>query len=138
MFMVINIEDFVGESNREVSSLGGRSWNYAKLLALSDEDFAEFYFNLMKEYGENEFLWEDGNNPSCSECHGAIFSPKDLRKYYESNLHPKCFQKVYEQYFLPSRIKSPWQTSDELSLYFDFVNKYFERVSQLKISSQAL
>ncbi len=124
--MAININDFVDKENKFIQAYGGRSWDYKKILTLSDEDFAEFYLKTMEEYRDHDGWWDEGKIPSCSECHKEIAEPKELRRYYGSALHPECFEKVYRQYFLPALRENNLKTSSPIS-------KYFERVSKLRI-----
>ena len=120
--MGINLDDFVDKNDAFVRAYGERAWNYKKLLTLSNEEFAEFYLKSMEEYKDLDGLWKDGKVPSCSECHREISEPKQLRRYYGASLHPECFEKVYEQYFLPSVGKSS-----------KVIVKYFERVAKLRL-----
>jgi hypothetical protein len=124
--MAININDFIDKNDAFIQAYGGRSWDYKKLLNLSDEEFAEFYLKNMEEYRDNDGWWEKQKAPFCSECHKEISGPKELRRYYGASLHPECFKKVYEQYFLPSGGKSSLEKNS-------LISKYLERVSKLKL-----
>lgn len=124
--MTININDFVDKNDSFVQSLGGRSWDYKKLLDLSDTDFAEFYLKVMEEYRDNNGWWGDKGIPSCTDCHKEISEPKELRRYYGSSLHPECFERVYRQYFLPALRENSSKSGN-------LIKKYWERVSKLRL-----
>jgi hypothetical protein len=123
--MVIHIEDFVDKKNNLTKALGGRSWDYNKLLALPDDEFAGFYLKIMEEYRNKDGWWGKKGAPSCSECHKEISEPKELRRYYGSSLHQECFNHVYRQYFLPSLKENNLKPQSPIA-------KYWERVSKLK------
>jgi len=72
----------------------GRNWNYEKIVALSRDEFAEFYFALMAEYRDDDKWWEKGH-VICKECHQEIPGPEKLRRFYGNTLDPTCFLKVY-------------------------------------------
>lgn len=124
--MTININDFVDKNNKFIQAYGGRSWDYNKLLALPDKEFAEFYLKIMEEYKDFDGYWGEKGIPCCSECHKEISGPKELRRYYGASLHPGCFEKVYKEDFLPSLRENNLKKSS-------LISKYFERVSKLRI-----
>ncbi len=82
----MNIEDFVARD--------AYGWlltrDYKKILALSDEDFAQLHLELMRGYN----WWNMNVKPDCWECSKSIERPEDLRRYYGQNLHPPCFRQV--------------------------------------------
>ncbi len=69
----------------------GRAWDSKKVVALSMEEFREFYIASMAEYGD---WWEKGP-VFCGKCHQRIPSTKKLRVYNGRPLDPTCFLNVY-------------------------------------------
>jgi hypothetical protein len=100
------------------------SWDYNKLLALPDDEFAEFYLKVMEEYRDKDGWWGRKGTPSCSECRNEISEPKELRRYYGASLHPECFNHVYKNYFLPNLRENNLKPGS-------LISKYWERISKL-------
>lgn len=99
--------------------LPGRVLDYKKIMALSDQDFARFYLELMEEYREKDGWWGEGGIPRCSECNRKISGPGELRRYCGASLHPRCFQAWYQRH-----------GGDEKGI----MKRFWERVFKLDLS----
>ena len=113
------IEDFV--IKEPLAFQFGRALDYEKILALSDEDFARLYLELMTEYRDKDGWWSNGKIPTCSQCHTEIPGPKELRCYYGNSMDASCFREFYE------REGSKDQHESKLT------KQYLERVAKLVI-----
>ena len=74
-----------------------RNFDHKKIVALSNQEFAIFYGELMNEYRDKDGWWKNGRIPECDTCHQVIPRPSQLRRYQGRSLHPECFKKVYEK-----------------------------------------
>jgi len=91
------IEQFVLDPNKLIFAIPYvRNLDRERINALSDEDFAALYLELMTEYRDKNGWWSKGKPVRCSECHQAITGPEGLRRYYGRTLDPECFKKAYE------------------------------------------
>jgi hypothetical protein len=97
--------------------LPGIIWDYTKVLALPDDQFAAFYLRRMEEYRLDGW-WTGNKTPKCFECRQPIEGPKELRRYHGVSLHPDCFDTWYER---------EGRTEDGMKTYWDRVaNLRFE------------
>jgi hypothetical protein len=113
---MINTKDFEITDAIFSGGLHLKFLDYSKVLALSDEDFAEFYLARMTEYKTKDGWWSKGKIPYCSECQQPIKGAKDLRRLYGRSLHPDCFRKVYRE---------------RVSQETEIVKQYWDRVASL-------
>jgi hypothetical protein len=112
------IEDFVRNGNDVLFSMPGiRHLDYAKILKLSDSDFAALYLELMNEYRDKNGWWGKAGIPKCSECNKVIPGPENLRRYVGRSLDSYCFGDVFN--------KNRHFSDSELE------KKYFDRVAKL-------
>ncbi len=88
------IEDFV--SKTPPTHLG-RYFDYERIIALSEDDFAKLYLELMAEYRDKDGWWSNGRIPKCNECRGVISGPEQLRRYHGLSMHPTCFKQFYKR-----------------------------------------
>lgn len=134
--MAININDYLSKADPFLQSLTKRKISHLdipKLVALSDEDFAEFHLKLMEDYWETAGLGKGDKTLSCSSCHKEISEPKKLRKYYGASFHPECFEDFYTSKGL-SKILDFYskRKHNEFEEGLQLIDKYYQRVSKLR------
>ena len=92
------------------SRLAFSTFDFKRINALSDAEFADRYLGEMTRYffehGRHRLEQEEyartlgldrGLKPiACWDCPNPIESPRDLRRYYGANLHHACFLKCRE------------------------------------------
>ncbi|MEK6828950.1 MAG: hypothetical protein AABY15_02405 [Nanoarchaeota archaeon] len=71
--------------------------NHLKIMQLNDEEFAQFYLELMTEYKTNDGWWTNGKISHCINCHRFIEGPEQLRRYYGMTLDADCFRKEWKK-----------------------------------------
>jgi len=72
-------------------------FDYRNIMELTNEEFSQFYLELMTEYKDNVGWWSEGRIPHCSNCHEIIPGPAQLRRYHGQTLHAKCFKTLWEK-----------------------------------------
>jgi hypothetical protein len=117
----VNIDDFVLDNQRLIFAIG-RVYDYDKLLALSDADFADFYLQTMDRYRTLDGWWNPNKVPKCFECHAVIPGPDQLRRYAGASLHAgDCFK--------------AWYLKNRDEGESPIIRKYWERVMAIPLSS---
>jgi len=104
------------------TGLRTRKINHEKVLALSDNDFEQFYLELMTEYKTKEGWWNLDNSesiPQCDNCHKIIPNPESLRRYHGNSLHPNCFREEW------AKERGTYNNS--------ILKRYFDRIAALKL-----
>jgi hypothetical protein len=113
---MVDLEDFWIKDplNKSIISV-----NFKKVLSLSDEDFANYYLQLMDTYN---LFWKERNQVLCGHCHEELSGPRDLVRYFGLNLHKICFPEYFKSY--PPQDKT--------------LQKYFQRVVKMVSSNSQL
>lgn len=94
--------------------------DYIKVLELSDDNFRQFYLELMTELWKKENWNNNGNSHLCNFCDKKIQKPEDIIRYFKLNFHKgKCFVKARKEE------KKPY--------CYDKFDKYFDRIVKLII-----
>ena len=104
------------------TGLRTRNINHEKVIALSDNDFQQFYLELMTEYKTKDGWWNPDNSesiPQCSNCRKIISGPEQLRRYHGNSLHPNCFREEWAK--------------EGGSYNNHALKRYFDRIAQLKM-----
>ena len=112
---MINISDFLVQSDIGIG-LPVASFDFKKIMELSEKDFSDFYFRLMEGYKKDGWWQSEQSTPKCVECRMAIASPKELRRYKGLSMHPECFRRYYSREDCNEGIES----------------RYFKRVADLR------
>lgn len=112
------LEDFEIKNKRSIFLTPGERFDYEKLLAISENEFRQFYVELMCEYRDKDEWWSKGKVPKCAECRQVITKPENLRRYYGQSLDPTCFNVVRER-----------QKHTET----ETMKRFWNRVSQLEL-----
>jgi hypothetical protein len=101
----IRLSDFVIERG------GHFTYDFKKLMKLSDEEFIDAHDEEMQGYIKNHLKFTE-HYPRCRRCGMGISNPKKLIRYYGANLHGGCFITEYWTENYPEMKK-------EHELYFD-------------------
>jgi hypothetical protein len=73
---------------------GHCTYNFERLMQISDSDFILAHDNEMDEYIRNHKKFT-GGFPKCSACNLELTDPKRLIRYYGMNLHGGCLVTEY-------------------------------------------
>ena len=100
----------------------GHKKSILEQLALSDQDFEQYYLRLMTEQVNQNRPHNLGHSNGvlkCSSCHDPISDPRQLRRYYGRNLHSKCFVELW------NREKGSYNNHH--------LKTYFNRIAELRL-----
>ncbi len=114
---MFSLEKVLLPGERILPKLKTRAIDYSKVLQLNDEEFKEYYLEIMAEFKTKDNWWSNREFPKCDNCHEMISGPENLRRYYGLSLHPSCFRKIWAR--------------DSKNCNNHIIKKYFERIAQL-------
>lgn len=110
----VTIQVPVGEGRM----FGFSRFDFKKIMALTNEEFSQFYLEAMQEYKDKNGWWQEGKMPSCGVCHEIIPGPAQLRRYYGRTLNAKCFRELW------AKERNEHRKSDQ---------QYFDRIAKLTL-----
>jgi hypothetical protein len=101
----MDISDFTMES---ILVPGTLNFDYPKIAALADSDFARFYELFMQTYFDARPEFYREKPITCWDCREEIKEAAQLRRYYGQSLNARCFAVQYgrERATMPSYLQS--------------------------------